>query len=164
MMTIQMIGKEIHARREKVGLSQMRLAKLGDLSRQTVQRLEAGTINDLSFKRLTRILSILGLTLDTPSLAARQRKRGLWMAAKTSSVSYRREMSSQELESALSSGIAPEELQSNLLHFLDEAPLPVVVMAVEETAQQEGVHPATIWTNVGKLGKQLGATRNELWA
>ena len=164
MMTIQMIGKEIHARRETVGLSQARLAKLGDLSRQTVQRLEAGTINDLSFKRLTRILSILGLTLDTPSLTARQRKKGLWMAAKTSSVSYRREMSSEELEHALSSGIAAEELHSNLLHFLDEAPLPVVVMAVEETAQQEGVHPATIWRNVGKLGKQLGAIRHALWA
>ncbi|MDB5759954.1 MAG: transcriptional regulator [Burkholderia sp.] len=164
MMTIQMIGKEIHARREAVGLSQTHLAKLANLSRQTVQRLEAGTIVDLSFQRLNRILSILGLNLETPSLTARQRKKGLWMAAKTSSVSYRREMSSEELESALSSGNAPEELQSNLLHFLDEAPLPVVVMAVEETAQQEKVNPTTIWTNVGKLGKQLGAIRHELWA
>lgn len=164
MMTIQMIGKEVHARREAVGLSQTRLAKLADLSRQTVQRLEAGTIKDLSFQRLTRILSVLGLSLETPSLAARQRKNGLWMAAKTSSVSYRREMSSEELEHALSSGTAPADLQSNLLHFLDEAPLPVVVMAVEETAQQERVNPATIWTNVGKLGKQLGAIRYELWA
>jgi transcriptional regulator with XRE-family HTH domain len=163
-MTIQMIGKEIHARREAVGLSQTRLAKLADLSRQTVQRLEAGTITDLSFQRLNRILSILGLNLETPSLTARQRKKGLWMAAKTSSVSYRREMSSEELEYALSSGNAPEELRSNLLHFLDEAPLPVVVMAVEETAQQEKVNPTTIWTNVGKLGKQLGAIRHELWA
>jgi transcriptional regulator with XRE-family HTH domain len=164
MMTIQMIGKEVHVRREAVGLSQTRLAKLADLSRQTVQRLEAGTITDLSFQRLTRLLSILGLNLDTPSLAARQRKKGLWMAAKTSSVSYRREMSSEELEHALSSGTAPEALQSNLLHFLDEAPLPVVVMAVEETAQQEQVNPAVIWTNVGKLGKQLGAIRHALWA
>ena len=164
MITIQMLGKEIHARREAIGLSQTRLAKLVDLSRQTVQRLEAGTITDLSFQRVSRILNVLGLNLDTPSLAARQRKKGLWMAAKTSSVSYRKEMTSEELEQALSSGIAPEELQSNLLHFLDEAPLPVVVMAVEETAQQEKVDPATIWSNVGKLGKQLGAIRHALWA
>lgn len=164
MMTIQMIGKEVHARRQAVGLSQTRLAKLVDLSRQTVQRLEAGTITDLSFQRVTRILGVLGLNLETPSLAARQRKKGLWMAAKTSSVSYRQEMTGEALAQALSSGIAPEELRSNLLHFLDEAPLPVVVMAVEEAAQRENVPPATIWTNIGKLGKQLGALRHELWA
>jgi transcriptional regulator with XRE-family HTH domain len=164
MMSIHEIGKEIRTRREALGLSQTRLARLADLSRQTVQRLEAGTIKDLSFQRLTRLMSVIGLNLDTPSLAARQRKNGLWMAAKTSSVSYRREMSSEELEHALFSGTVPTGLQSNLLHFLDEAPLPVVVMAVEETAQQEKVAPATIWTNVGKLGKQLGAIRRELWA
>jgi hypothetical protein len=37
-------------------------------------------------------------------------------------------------------------------------------MAVEETALQERVKPATIWTNVGKLGKKLGAIRHQLRA
>lgn len=164
MMTIQMIGKEIHDRRKAVGLTQTRLARLADLSRQTVQRLEAGTIKDLSFQRLARILGVLGLDLDTPSLDARQRKKGLWMAAKTSSVSYRREMTAHELEQALFSGVVPADLTSHLLHFLDEAPLPVVVMAVEETAQEEGLHPAQIWANVCRIGKQLGATRHALCA
>jgi transcriptional regulator with XRE-family HTH domain len=164
MISIQLIGREVRARREALGLTQDRLAKLSDLSRQTVQRLEAGTIKDLSFQRLTRLLGVLGLGFDSPSLIARKKKNGLWMAAKTSSVTYCRELTSEELEHALSSGTAPADVKSNLLHFLDEAPLPVVVMAVEETAQHEGVSPAKIWTNVGKLGKQLGAIRQELWA
>jgi transcriptional regulator with XRE-family HTH domain len=163
MLTIQTIGKEVHVRREALGLTQTRLAKLADLSRQTVQRLEAGTIKDLGFQRLTRVLNILGLSLDAPSLGARQRKKGLWMAAKTSSVSYRREMTDEELKQALSSGTTPSGLKSNLMHFLDEAPLPIVVMAVEETAQQEGVNPANIWANISKVGKQLGSIRRELW-
>ena len=164
MLTIQTIGKEVRARREALGLTQTRLAKLADLSRQTVQRLEAGTIKDLGFQRLTRVLNVLGLSLDPPSLGARQRKKGLWMAAKTSSVSYRREMTDEELKQALTSGTAPSGLKANLMHFLDEAPLPIVVMAVEETAQQEGVNPANIWANVSKMGKQLGSIRHELWA
>lgn len=164
MMTIQMIGKEVHNRREAVGLTQTRLAKLADLSRQTVQRLEAGTIKDLSFQRLANLLAVLGLNLDAPSISARQRKRGLWMAAKTSSVSYRRELTSGELQLALAKGQVLPGLESNLLHFLDEAPLPVVVMAVEEAAQQESISPVTVWSNVGKLAKTLGAGRLELWA
>lgn len=87
-MDIKAIGKEIRARRQAVGLTQQRLAKLADLSRQTVQRLEVGTIQDLSFQRLSNLLGVLGLNFGLPSLAARERKRGLWMAAKTSSVSY----------------------------------------------------------------------------
>ena len=76
-MTIQMIGKEVYARRQALGLTQTRLAKLAGLSRQTVQRLEAGTINDLGFQRLVRLLGVLGLSFDPPSIDARQRKNGL---------------------------------------------------------------------------------------
>ncbi len=55
-MSIQTIGKQVRHRRQAVGLTQQRLAKLADLSRQTVQRLEAGTIKDLSFQRLVAIV------------------------------------------------------------------------------------------------------------
>lgn len=163
-MNIQSLGQHVQTRRQAVGMTQQRLAKLADLSRQTIQRLEAGTINDLSFQRLTRLLGVLGLSFDGPSLAARQRKNGLWMAAKTSSVSYREELTSDQLEKALASGNAVSGFESNLLHFLDEAPVQVVVMAIEETAQRESVNPTLIWSNVAKLAGQLGGTRSELWA
>jgi transcriptional regulator with XRE-family HTH domain len=163
-MNIQSLGQQIHDRRQAVGLTQQRLAKLAELSRQTVQRLEAGTINDLSFGRLVRLLGVLGLSLDAPSLAARQRKNGLWMAAKTSSVSYRNELTSNQLQTVLASGKPLSGFESNLLHFLDEAPAPIVVMAIEETAVRESVHPSTIWSNVAKLSDQLGGIRSHLWA
>lgn len=157
-------GQQIRSRRQALGLTQQRLAKLADLSRQTIQRLEAGTINDLSFRRLARLLGVLGLSFDGPSLAARQRKNGLWMAAKASSVSYRNELTSDQLEQALASGNVLSDFESNLLHFLDEAPVQVVVMAIEETAARESVNPDLIWTNVAKLANQLGGTRWKLWA
>jgi transcriptional regulator with XRE-family HTH domain len=164
MITLQAIGKEIHDRRQAVGLTQERLAKLSNLSRQTVQRLEAGTIEDLGFQRLAKVLGVLGLSFDGPSTAARKRKNGLWMAAQTSSVSYRTELNSQQLQQALTSGQVPSGLESNILHFLEEAPTEVVVMAVEEAAQQQAAKPAKVWSNIVKMAKDLGARRYQEWA
>jgi hypothetical protein len=86
------------------------------------------------------------------------------MAAKTSSVNYRTELTSDELQWALATGQVPDGRTAHLLHFLDEAPVQVVVMAIEETAQGEAVEPAKIWSNVAKLVHQLGAVRSALWA
>lgn len=49
-----------------------------------------------------------------------------------------------------------------LLHFLDEAPVPLVVIAVEETAELAYTRPTKIWVNVTKLAKTLSAARHEL--
>lgn len=162
-MDILTLGKEIRIRREAIGLTQKRLAKLGSLSRQTVQRLEAGTIEDLSFQRVSNLLKVLGLSFDSPSLAARARKHGLWMAAKTSSVSYKGELSSDMLEQTLATGLVPSGFEPHIAHLLDEAAIEVVVMAVEETAQIESVLPAAIWIHISKLAKELGSSRRELW-
>ena len=53
---------------------------------------------------------------------------------------------------------------SDLAHLLDEAPLPVIVMAVEEAASREHVPPRTVWRSVGKLAKSLSVHRQGLWA
>lgn len=163
-MDIQSLGKAIQARRQATGLSQERLARLANLSRQTVHKLEAGTIKDLSFQRISALLSVLGLSFGPPSLAARSRKHGLWMAAKTSSVSYKKELTSETLQHALAAGHAPPGYEAQMLHFLDEAPVSLVVMAVEEAAQLEATTPAKVWLGVAKLARELDATRRELWS
>lgn len=162
-MNIYEVGKVVRVRRQAVGLTQQRLAKLAGLSRQTVQQLEAGTIGDLSFGRVVNLLRVLGLNFSPPSIEARDLKRGLWMAAKNASVSYRGELHSDQLQHALATGQVPVDHKSHLLHFLDETPLPVVVMAVEETAHLEAVSPARIWAYVAQLASQLGSVRSDLW-
>lgn len=163
MMTIQMVGDEVQARRKKVGLSKTRLAKLAHLSRKTIHDLEDGSLKDLSFTRLSNLLSVLGMAFGTPSAAERQRKKGLWMAAMSSSVSYRKELTSDDLQQALCTGKPVPGLEANLSHFIDETPLQLVVMAVEEAAQQSSIQPQKIWKNLAKLAKLLGTNRNELW-
>lgn len=163
-MDIHDLGSEVKARRQATGLTQDKLARLASLSRQTVQRLEAGTIADLSFQRVAALLQVLGLQFASPSLAARHSKRGLWMAAKSASVSYRGELTEAMLEEALATGEVAAKYVAHLGHFLDEVPVEVVVMAVEETAERRALAAARVWANVAHLAKSLGSTRSHLWA
>ncbi|MFM0610216.1 helix-turn-helix domain-containing protein [Paraburkholderia sediminicola] len=162
-MDIRTVGKEVRTRREALGLTQERLAKLARLSRQTVQMLEAGTIADLGFERVARLFGVLGLEFDRLSLEARKKKRGLWMAAKTSSVSYSGNLTEDMLEQTLATGQVPDGFEAHIGHLLDEAPVGVVVMAVEEAAAREHREPAEIWRNVAVLARKHSDSRREFW-
>ena len=94
--------------------------------------LERGTLNDLGVNRVGQVMAVLGLDSAKPDLQARRKKRGLWMAAKTASVSYVHEPAPEVLEQVLASGDVPPAFAPHLTHLLDEAPVPTVVMAVEE--------------------------------
>ncbi|KFX63928.1 transcriptional regulator [Burkholderia sp. K24] len=162
-MDIVTLGKHVRERRETLGLTQVRLAKLAGLSRQTVQGLEAGTLKDLGFERIGRLLDVLGLSFDTLSLAARLRKRGLWMAAKTSSVSYAGDLTEDMLEQALATGRVPAGYEAHIGHLLDEAPVSLVIMAVEEAATREHTTPTDIWRNVTTLAQTHSDSRRAFW-
>jgi transcriptional regulator with XRE-family HTH domain len=162
-MDIRSLGKTISARRRSLGLTQERLAKMAGLSRRTIQALEAGTLQDLGFERVARTLGVLGLSFS-PNVDARKRKRGLWMAAKNASVSYRGELSADMLERALATAEVPSGFEAHVGHFLDESPLDYVVMAVEEAAQMEHCAPSEIWANVTRLAQLHSINRKDLWA
>lgn len=63
------------------------------------------------------------LALDPDTLISVAPKRGLWMAAKTCSVSYGNELTPERLEAALVSGIVAPGDEATFLRFVDEAPL-----------------------------------------
>jgi transcriptional regulator with XRE-family HTH domain len=163
-MNLINIGRSIRTRRAELGLSQGQLAHLSGLSRQTLVGLENGTLNDLGVNRAAQVLSVLGLDMPEPTVQARQHKRGLWMAAKNASVSYARELEPTTLAQALTTGEVPVPFAPHLSHLLDEAPVPIMVLAVEEAAKAAHIPPRKIWRNVSKLAKSLSAHRRELWA
>ena len=132
------------------------------VGRETIL-LDLQTGDYLGFNRVGQVLSVLGLNLDPPTQAARSRKRGLWMAAKNASVSHVREVPPDTLGHALASGRVPRAYAAHLTHLLDEAPVPLVVMAVEEAAANEGVEPKVVWRGVASLAKTLAVHRQGLW-
>jgi DNA-binding XRE family transcriptional regulator len=158
------VGRAVRARRTELGMSQSQLAHLSDLSRQTLVGLEGGTLSDLGFNRVAQVLTVLGLDAPEPSTQARNTKRGLWMAAKTASVSYARELAPETLGQALAKGTIAAPFAPHMTHLFDEAPVPIIVMAVEEAASREHVAPRQIWRNVAKLARTLSVHRQDLWA
>lgn len=162
-MNLVDIGRSVRTRRTDLGLSQARLAHLSGLSRQTLVGLENGTLNDLGVNRAAQVLSVLGLDLPAPTAQARQRKRGLWMAAKNASVSYAQALPPDALAEVLATGDVPAAYVPHIAHLLDETPVPIVVMAVEETAAKAGLPTRQVWRNVAKLAKSLSVHRQALW-
>lgn len=158
------IGQAVRARRIELGLSQAQLAHLSGLSRQTLVGLENGTLGDLGVNRVAQIMAVLGLSSPRPDTLARRKKRGLWMAAKTASISHARDLAPEALQQALASGEVPAPLAPHLAHLLDEAPVPIVVMAVEETAARTHLPPRQIWRNLARLAQSLSVHRRALWA
>lgn len=71
-------------------------------------------------------------------------------------------MSPEMLCSVLRSGVCPPEYTSNIGGFLDEASLELVIMAVEETADDAQAR-AHIWRQIAGLASQLGSARSALW-
>jgi transcriptional regulator with XRE-family HTH domain len=157
-MDLRTIGSEIRARRLQTGLQQDHLAKLVGLSRVTVNQLENGTIKDLSYSRLSGILAVLGLDLATRE--AQGINNGLSLAARNASTSYRDELTANQLLEILRSGNAPQRYHPHLMTLLDETPLPIVVRAVSEAA--DDTHPPKLimknlqrWAREWKVNRQV---------
>jgi transcriptional regulator with XRE-family HTH domain len=154
-------GRLIRERRQELGLSQRRLAKLAGVSRATINQVENGSISDLGISKLTSIFRLLGLEISTKR--AKRRTGALRMASLTVSVSYRRVLGSEELAHALASGEIPRELEAHISTLLDEAPLPLIVMAVDEAARIQKVPPKQIWQHLVAWAIQLQSPRGA-WA
>lgn len=85
------------------------------------------------------------------------------MAAKTCSVSYRLEITEEELADILSNGAVPDKFISHIGHLLDEAPIQVVVMAVEQVAAAKSVPITEVWRNIESLSQSIGSRRRSAW-
>lgn len=101
--------------------------------------------------------------LDPYTLQPLRQRNWVFMAAKTSSVSYRRGMPERTLTLILSSGELPDAFTANLTHLLDEAPAQILVMAVEQVALQTGQPIGNIWANILNLADTTGSGRPGSW-
>lgn len=120
---------------------------------------------ELSFDQAQRIAFASGadlpsvLGLNSVTLAPLKPRRWLWMAAQTSGVSYRGSLPPEVLLRILTTGDVPSEFVAHVVHLLEEAPIQIVVLAIEQAAEQSGVPIARIWRNVARLGDEWESRR-----
>lgn len=81
------------------------------------------------------------------------------MAAQTCSVSYRKVLTPEALLEVLLTGKVQQDDASTIFHFLDEAPIQIVVMAIEQASRQSDTDIAQIWRNLGHLATALSSRR-----
>ena len=161
-MNLVEIGILVRARRIALGLSRERLARFSGLSRATIKQLESGTLADLDVIKLAHLMDLVGLRLQASACRA-TRRSALWMASRMASVSYRTPIGSHQLAKALATGELPADLVAHVSTFLDEAPLSLVVSAVEEAAQSWRVTPRRIWRHLARWAHEFRSPR-PAWA
>ena len=156
-MNLRKIGLQVANRRADLGLTQDRLAKLGNLSRSTILHLENGTLKDLGAAKLFSLLSLMGLDI---SIQGQQKKQdALELLGQTASVSYKNKLTSSDLEMSLVSGEISESIYPYMATLLDEAPLPMIVSAVEQAAKASKTPPKIIWKNIDRWTKEMHSPR-----
>lgn len=156
-MQLREVGMHVHNKRIAMGLTQAQLAKLSGLSRTTVIHLEKGTLPDLGFTKLNTLLGLLGMSFNaTP----RDKKSpALKMAAQTASTSYRKILPPEVLKDILKTGNVPDDYKAHVMTLLDEAPVPLVLRAIEEAANEIDMPIKKILNNVSDLAKSLHTHR-----
>ncbi len=156
-MNLADIGLLIQTRREALGLSQARLARLSGLSRATINQLENGSLVDLGTHRLLGLLHLLGMDLTAQTHTPRT--QALALLSQTASVSYKTALMPDALAQALVSGELPDALLPQVSTLLDEAPLPLIVSGLEEVAQRTHAPPKTLWKNLTAWAQALQSPR-----
>lgn len=110
------------------------------------------------------LLELLDLDFSTFEPVQRRRpKRWLWMAASTASVSYRSTMTEEVLLATLRDGEVACGFEPHIGHLLDEAPISMVVLAVEEAARRSNKPIRDIWRNIGTLAARYSIFRARIW-
>ena len=158
------IANAVRSRREHLGLSQDRLAALVGLSRATVNELENGQGADLGFNKVIRLLRTIGLSIvmdDASTAVKRTRRGGLIAASQTASTSYRTALPPQALAQAMRTGQIPSEFRAHIATLLDEAPIPIIVSAVEESFRTPV--PKSTWRHLASWASEFKSNRQE-WA
>jgi len=152
------IGARIRDRRQELGLTQSRLAALTDLSRATINALEAGS-TDLGVAKVLTIAEVLGMTLE---MQQRARPGGRWLkaAVASASVSYRKPLPESELVRAIKTGELSPEFVPHIATLLEEASPSLLVRTLSDVFP-DGI-PKSAWTNLVELGKQTMVSRRHL--
>jgi hypothetical protein len=137
-----------------------RCAVLGLSLLQAVQLAKAADPHDPQ-----SLLRVLDLDFSTyEPMPHRSPKHWLRMAAQTSSVSYRDTLTEGALLEILTTGIVPAGFEAHVGHFLDEAPVGLVVFSVAEVAQKNQTSIKVVWDIVAQLANRYSDYRQPLWA
>jgi len=155
---IQELGGEIRKARQARGLTQAQLAREAGLSRETLNLLENGLVRDLGIRKILVVLNHLGLAVTLQHESPSHQPDYVHMACTTANVSFRSELTEDELIHALMTGKVPARRAPHLRTLFGEAPEPLLGSLAQEAARW--TRPGKLERNIRKLAKELGVSRS----
>jgi transcriptional regulator with XRE-family HTH domain len=161
-LTVAAVGAVIRAYRKASGLSQKDLAKLGGVSRATLNYLESGREDmEIGASRLFALLAVLGVPLAIPTEVDRGADDASLEATIRRIGAGRRRPSVSLIMEALAAGRVPEDSATVLAAYFAAVDTGEAVLAVRSAAVRSGHPPKDIWRNARTLAKALGVDRPE---
>jgi transcriptional regulator with XRE-family HTH domain len=151
----------IRDHRRALRLTQAELAARAGLSLNTLNRLENGLFPDLGIKKAEAILEKLGMELNIKPAESKKKPDFVAMACTSANVSFKKQLTPDELVHALLSGKVPSGKEAHLITLLDEAS-PSLLGGLIETVGS-WVKPGKVEKNVKRIAKHLGLTREPVW-
>ena len=134
---------------------------MSGLSRATINQLEGGTLVDLGVAKLITLLDLVGVHLDVTAFQGRT--SALQSVSRSASVSYKNILNPAEFATALVDGVLPLQLTPHIATLLDEAPMALIVAAVEEVAANTSTSPKLLWKHLFHWARDLQSPRG-VWA
>lgn len=153
-------GLEERLKREKKSLEEKNRSSYADarvLERCAELGLSMEQVQQLASRAMCNILYLLAL--DSQTLKPLSSRRWLSMAAQTCSVSYQSVITPEMLLEVLSTGNVSQSVSAPVSHFINEAPLQVVLMAVKDAAHESGLDISVIWRHVAQIAMTISSTR-----
>jgi transcriptional regulator with XRE-family HTH domain len=151
-------AQNARARRGALGLSQRRLAAFAGVTLSAIRSIESGLVPKISSDKVVELKAILGI--ERRIRKEQGESAGLRSAAKTCGVSYRKLISTDSLRAILKSGEIPREYVPHIATLLDEAPIAIIVRAVEDTYGAQT--PPSIWRRLCRWAKVFECDRS-IW-
>jgi len=162
-MVLQQLGLAIRHARDAKGLTQKELATRAGLSRNTLNRLENGDFPDLGVRKAETILKELGMQFDIkPAQPHAQKLKFASMASMSANVSFKDELTPEELVQALLSGKPTPSKAAHFIVLLEESPASVVKGLVEEVGALTG-KPGKVEKNLKKIAQKVGLGESGSW-
>ena len=157
-MDIQTIGRSVRIRRQAHGLTQAELAGTAGLSRATVNAIENGTVSDIGVRKLMGLLGVLDASLAVTPTERKSRPDFLKIAATSAGVSFREQLSADELARILVTGRLPRAKRAHVRALFNEAPASVWRGLLGQLAP--AVPRSRLAGSLQKLARDVGSTRN----
>ena len=116
------IGAQLRKLRKAAGLSQAQLATLAGVARETVNRLEGGTYNDVGVKKLVTLLDLVGGELVVAPKPKRKSSAPDFVRRSviSANVSHKTRLHADELIQALVTGSVPPGKAGHLQVALED--------------------------------------------